>query len=132
VVLDEALSLWGGMDPRTGEVIDRHHPQVGTSLRGRVVAMPDGRGSSSSSSVLAEAIRTGSGPAAVVLREPDPILAVGSIVAAELYGRRVPVVVAPPELYAAIHPGDRVSIVAGEDAATLTIRPRGSPPPPRR
>jgi hypothetical protein len=114
------------MEPETGRVIDRHHPQSGTSLRGAVVVMPGGRGSSSSSSVLAEAIRSGSAPAAFVLRDADPILAVGSVVAADLYGRGVPVVVVPDELYERIGPGDRVSVDAGPDGARIAVRPRGS------
>ena len=55
--------------------------------------MPSGRGSSSSSSVLAEAIRAGTAPAAIVLGEADPILALGAIVARELFGTTIPVVV---------------------------------------
>jgi hypothetical protein len=43
--------------------------------------------------VLAEAIRAGTAPAAIVLLEPDPIVALGAIVARELYGTAVPVVV---------------------------------------
>lgn len=93
LVLEEPLSFWGGIDPATGEVIDVHHPQRGESIAGRVLVMPGGRGSSSSSSVLAEAIRAGTGPAAIVLRESDPIVALGAIVARELYGTAVPVVV---------------------------------------
>ena len=50
--------------------------------------MPSGRGSSSSSSVLAEAIRAGTAPAAIVLGEADPILALGAIVARELSAPR--------------------------------------------
>src|SRR5918992_545613 len=93
LVLTEALSLWGGMDPASGELIDAHHPQRGASLAGRVVVMPSGRGSSSSASVLAEAVRAGTAPAAILLGEPDLILAVGAAVAEELYGIVVPVVV---------------------------------------
>jgi uncharacterized protein len=96
LVLREPLSLWGGMDPATGALIDVHHPQHGVTLAGRVVVMPSGRGSSSSASVLAEAVRAGAAPAAIVLGEPDLILAIGSAVADELYGRTVPVVVAQP------------------------------------
>ncbi len=59
LLLDEPLSLWGGLDPATGRLIDVHHPQVGAALAGRVVAMPAGRGSSSSSYVLAEAAGRG-------------------------------------------------------------------------
>jgi uncharacterized protein len=93
LVLDEPLSFWGGVDPATGDIVDVHHPQRGANVTGRVLVMPSGRGSSSSSSVLAEAIRVGTAPAAIVLAEPDPILALGSIVARELYGRGVPIVV---------------------------------------
>lgn len=93
LVLDEPLSFWGGLDPETGALIDAHHPQVGSSLAGRVLVMPSGRGSSSSSYVLAEAIRAGTAPVAVVLGAADAIVALGAIVAAELYGIAVPVVV---------------------------------------
>lgn len=93
LVLDEPLSFWGGVDPASGAVIDTRHPQLGANVAGRILVMPMGRGSSSSSSVLAEAIRAGTAPAAIVLAEPDPILALGAIVARELYGRAVPVVV---------------------------------------
>jgi predicted aconitase with swiveling domain len=93
LVLSEPLSLWGGMDPATGELIDVRHPQRGAQLTGRVVVMPSGRGSSSSASVLAEAVRAGTAPAAIVLGEPDLILEIGSAVAEELYGLTVPVVV---------------------------------------
>jgi predicted aconitase with swiveling domain len=94
LVLDEPLSFWGGVDPATGDIVDVHHPQRDANVAGRVLVMPSGRGSSSSSSVLAEAIRAGTAPAAIVLGEPDPILALGAIVARELYGRSLPVVVA--------------------------------------
>jgi predicted aconitase with swiveling domain len=93
LVLAEPLSLWGGMDPATGRLIDAHHPQRGANLASRVLVMPSGRGSSSSASVLAEAVRAGTAPAAIVLSEPDLILAIGAAVAEELYGRVVPVVV---------------------------------------
>jgi predicted aconitase with swiveling domain len=94
VRLDQGLSFWGGYDPETGLVIDRSHPQHGQSLSGMVVWMPHGRGSSSSSAVLAEALRLGTGPAAILLGEPDSILVTGSLVARLLYGSVCPVVVA--------------------------------------
>jgi len=94
LVLDEPLSFWGGVDPATGDIVDVHHPQRDANVAGCVLIMPSGRGSSSSSSVLAEAIRAGTAPIAIVLSEPDPILALGAIVARELYGRTIPIVVA--------------------------------------
>ena len=110
LVLDEGLSLWGGMDPATGELIDAHHPQRGANLTGRVVVMPSGRGSSSSASVLAEAARAKTAPAAILLGEPDLILDIGSAVAEELYGTVVPVIVLEAKQLAAIRDGEMVRI----------------------
>ncbi len=118
LVLDEALSLWGGMDPTTGEVIDARHPQRGSRLTGRVVVMPSGRGSSSSASVLAEAVRARTAPVAILLGEPDLILAIGSAVAEELYGVAVPVIVLPPDELGSIPNGAEVSI--GSDGVVRT------------
>ena len=117
LVLDEPLSLWGGMDPQSGEVVDARHPQHEAQLRGRVLVMPGVRGSSSSSSVLAEAVRAGSAPAAILLGEPDLILAVGAAVAGELYGVSVPVVVLSPDDLATIADG---ALVGVEDDGTVT------------
>ena len=111
LVLEEGLSLWGGMDPATGELIDAHHPQRGANLAGRVLVMPSGRGSSSSASVLAEAARAGTAPVAIVLGEPDLILAIGAHVAEELYGIRIPVIVRSPQRLARIR--DDVSVRIG-------------------
>ena len=110
LVLDEPLSLWGGMDPATGLIIDAHHPQRGASLSGRVVVMAAARGSSSSASVLAEAVRAGTAPAAFVIGEPDLILAIGAEVASELYGTRIPVLVVEPDRLASIRDGDSVDL----------------------
>jgi predicted aconitase with swiveling domain len=93
LVLDEPLSFWGGIDPANGDIIDARHPQHGANVAGRILVMPSGRGSSSSSSVLAEAIRAGTAPAAIIMGEADPILALGAIVARELFGTTIPVIV---------------------------------------
>lgn len=121
--LDEPLSLWGGLDPATGEIIDRRHPQSGSVVTGRILLMPAGRGSSSSSSVLAEAIRGRTAPAAIVMREPDGIVALGAIVAAELYGLAMPVVVVPPDLFDSLDDGTTVSIEGNRVSVGPTVLP---------
>jgi predicted aconitase with swiveling domain len=118
LVLDEPLSFWGGVDPETGRVIDVHHPQLGVTMTGRVLVMPSGRGSSSSSSVLVESIHAGTGPVAIVMREPDPIIALGAIVVRELFGTRFPVVVVDEATYRSLR-NDAVLIVRANDAAAV-------------
>ena len=111
LVLSVPLSFWGGIDVETGRIIDHSHPDLGISITGTILVMPGGRGSSSSSSVLAEAIRRGTGPAAIVLSIPDPILTVGALVAQALYGVRCPIVVGETGRF---RTGLRVRIRAGD------------------
>ena len=108
--LEEPLSFWGGVDPATGRIIDRRHPRCGASVSGRVLVLPYGRGSSSSSSVLLEAVRVGTAPAAIVLRELDGILALGAAVARELYERSPPVVLLAPADWSAVREGAEASV----------------------
>jgi uncharacterized protein len=91
LVLDEPLSFWGGLDHQTGLIIDARHAQRGRSVAGTVLVMPGGRGSSSSSSVLAEAIRLGHGPEAVLMPRADGIVVLGALVVQLLDGRSPPV-----------------------------------------
>lgn len=93
LVLSEPLSFWGGVDVDSGEIIDRSHPEAGANVAGKILVMPSGRGSSSSASVLAEAIHSGTAPAGILLQRPDPILVAGAIVAEFLYGTRLPLAI---------------------------------------
>lgn len=122
LVLEAPLSLWGGMDPHSGRVGDHHHPQFGASVSGRVLVMPSGRGSSSSSSVLAEAVRLGTAPLAILLAEPDEILVLGALVAQHLYGRTCPVLVLPEAAGGAVATGDHVT-VAADGTVTVAAAP---------
>ena len=91
LALAQPLSLWGGVDPTSGLIVEPRHPDHGRCVAGHILALPASRGSSSSSSVLAELLRRGVGPLGIVLGEPDEILVVGAVVARELYGVDCPV-----------------------------------------
>lgn len=111
LVLAEPISLWGGLDPSTGEIVEANHPQRGSLVTGTILVMPSGRGSSSSATVLAEAIRAGTAPAGIVLGEADDIIVIGALVAAELYGIAIPVIVASPAALGTIRTGEEISLV---------------------
>ncbi len=111
LVLAEPISFWGGLDPATGEIVEANHPQRGSVVTGTILVMPSGRGSSSSATVLAEAIRTGKGPAGIVLGEPDDIIVIGALVATELYGVAIPVIVASAAAFHAIRNGEALSLI---------------------
>lgn len=99
---DIGLSFWGGVDPCSGEIIDRHHPLSGEYLAGCVLAIPSGRGSCTGSSVLMELISNGHAPAALVLAEPDEILTLGVLVAQTIFERSLPVLCIGREAFAAL------------------------------
>ncbi len=119
LVLDEPLSFWGGFDPVRGTVVDRHHPQQGTCLAGKVLVMPGSRGSAGTPAAIAEAIRRGVGPVAVLLGTKDVNIAVGAMVADRLYGNAVPVLAVAPEDYPRLRTGDEVAI-ATDGTVTVT------------
>jgi predicted aconitase with swiveling domain len=91
LVLSEPLSFWGAFDPRTGIIVDTHHPQRGECLKDRIILMPETRGSGSAPGAIAEAIRRNTAPSAVIMIKADVNLAIGSFIAATLYGRRCPI-----------------------------------------
>ena len=99
LALDEPLSFWGAFDPGTGIIIGVHHPQRGASVKGTILMMRESRGSGSASGALAEAIRLGTSPAAIVLVTPDINLAIGAEVAETLYGRSCAVLAVSPDDY---------------------------------
>ena len=110
LVSKEPLSLWGGLNAHTGEIIDRRHERSGENVAGKVFVFPQGRGSSTASAVLLESVKAGKAPAAIINSRVDPILALGSILADELYGRPVPIVVLSEADFQVIQDGDHVII----------------------
>lgn len=112
LVLDEPLSFWGGFDASTGVIVDRHHPQCGVRVAGRVLILPESRGSAGTPAGVAEAIRACVGPAAIVLGKADVNVAVGAMVAAALYAVDVPVLVIADDARARLRNGDRIEIDA--------------------
>ncbi len=84
LTLSAPISFWGGVDPKTGDVIDARHPDRGKNIAGVILGLPGTIGSSSASSVLLELVHAGRAPAAILIAEPDAILLLGLIVAREM------------------------------------------------
>jgi predicted aconitase with swiveling domain len=120
VVSQEPISFWGGVNPSTGEVIDRRHNRSGTIITGKIFIFPTGKGSSTGSAVLMEGIRNGSAPAAIINYKVDPILALGAIIAEELYKKTMPIVILSIQDFAMIHEGDALTI---QPDGTVLVNP---------
>jgi predicted aconitase with swiveling domain len=112
LVSREPISFWGGYDWKTGEIIDRRHPLSGANARGRILAIPFTRGSSTTSEVLLEAIRAGTAPCAILTTGTDFFFALASVVADELYSRHLPLVAIPEADFGRLETGDDIQIKA--------------------
>ncbi len=110
VATREALSFWGGVDPATGRVIDIHHPLCGECITGAVLMMPSSRGSCSGSGVLLDLALTGRAPAALIFCEAEDVLTLGALVAAEMFGRPLPVVRLRPDIFSSLSQAKSVRI----------------------
>jgi cis-L-3-hydroxyproline dehydratase len=115
---DIGLSFMGGVDPRTGTVIDIHHPLHGQSVAGKILALPGGRGSCSGSLAIFELLTNGHAPAALVFSRKETILSLGVFIAAELFDRGIPILEVSEKQFADVSksPYARIS----DDSITLS------------
>ena len=107
---NEGLSFWGGVDPKTGYIIDVHHPNHGNFLSKKFILMPTSRGSCSGSGVLLQLAQNGLAPAALIFHETEEILTLGAIVADQLFDKKVAILRLPKDIYSALAMADKAEI----------------------
>ena len=76
----EPISFLGGVNPKTGKVVEKGSPIEGKNIAGKVLVFPRGKGSTVGSYVLFELKRNGLAPAAIINNECEVIIAVGAII----------------------------------------------------
>jgi len=112
LVTKDSLSFWGGIDPSSGIIKDVHHELYGQSIKNRIFFFPRGAGSSSGCGVIMEMVRCNTNPAAIINIETESILALGPIIAEELYHRSFPMVNIEESVFNLIQTGDYIEIDA--------------------
>jgi hypothetical protein len=80
LITDTPISFLGGVDPKTGIVIDETHPLFGKSIAGKVLVFPYGKGSTVGSYVLYALAKNHVAPAAIINTECETIIATGAII----------------------------------------------------
>ncbi|HIH18886.1 TPA: DUF126 domain-containing protein [Candidatus Micrarchaeota archaeon] len=76
----DAISFLGGVDPKTGVVVEKGHCLEGKCIAGRVLVFPRGKGSTVGSYVMLQLKKGGVAPSAIINLEAEPIIAVGAII----------------------------------------------------
>jgi predicted aconitase with swiveling domain len=80
LVTTDRISGWGGIDPRTGTIIETRHELRGQSFAGKVLVFPGAKGSSGWSNQFHLARLTGAAPAAMLFNEMTTKIALGAVV----------------------------------------------------
>lgn len=80
LVTRDHISGWGGVDPRTGTIIETRHALRGQSFKGRVLLFPGAKGSSGWSNTFHLARVMGAAPAAMLFVEMTTKIALGAVV----------------------------------------------------
>ena len=80
LVSKDAISFLGGVDPKTGTVIEKGHALYGRNVKGTVLIFPGGKGSTVGSYVIYQLKKNGVAPAAIINKSSEPIVAVGAII----------------------------------------------------
>lgn len=75
------LSFYGGVDPKTGIVIEKGHELEGKCVSGRVLVFPNGKGSTVGSYVIYGLKKYGKEPVAIINQKMETIVATGVILA---------------------------------------------------
>jgi uncharacterized protein len=80
LVSSSPMSFYGGVNPDSGEVVERGHELQGRTVKGKVLVFPCGKGSTVGSYVLYRLSKNGVAPSAIINAKCETIVAVGAII----------------------------------------------------
>ncbi len=81
IVSKEPIGFYGGIDPKTGVVIEKGHELEGKSVKDKILVFPQGKGSTVGSYVIYGMKKNEVAPAAIVNKDTETIVATGVILA---------------------------------------------------
>jgi len=81
IVSKEPIGFYGGVDIKTGVVIEKGHPLEGICVKDKILVFPCGKGSTVGSYVIYGIKKNGVAPAGIINKETETIVATGVILA---------------------------------------------------
>jgi len=81
IVSTEPIGFYGGIDAKTGIVIEKGHPLEGKKVTDKILVFPCGKGSTVGSYVIYGLAKNKVGPAGIINKETETIVATGVILA---------------------------------------------------
>ncbi|RAP52849.1 MAG: hypothetical protein BZ138_02175 [Methanosphaera sp. rholeuAM270] len=80
LVTKDSISFLGGVDPKTGIVIDKKHELYNECITDKILVIPSGKGSTVGSYVIYQMIKNNTSPKAIICQRAEPIIAIGAII----------------------------------------------------
>jgi len=81
IVSTEPIGFYGGIDAKTGIVIEKGHPLEGKKVTDKILIFPCGKGSTVGSYVIYGLKKNNVAPAGIINKETETIVATGVILA---------------------------------------------------
>ena len=101
----EAIGFLGGVDPKTGDVIEKGHPVEGKNIAGKILVFPNGKGSTVGSYVMLQLAKNKKAPAAISNVSAEPIIVVDAIISG------IPMVDQPEkDVYQILKDGQKIEV----------------------
>lgn len=80
LVTKDPISFLGGVDPKTGIVIDKKHELYNQCITDKILVIPSGKGSTVGSYVIYQMTKNNTAPNAIICQHAEPIIAIGAII----------------------------------------------------
>ena len=113
IVTIEPIGFYGGIDAKTGLVIDKGHELEGESVKDKILIFPCGKGSTVGSYVIYGLKKNGVAPKAIINEETETIVATGVILAG------IPCIDKINLAELAVKSGDKVRVDAGAEIGVV-------------
>jgi predicted aconitase with swiveling domain len=81
IVSSEPIGFYGGIDIKTGNVIEKDHPLEGRCVKDKILVFPCGKGSTVGSYVIYGLKKNQVAPRGIINKETETIVATGVILA---------------------------------------------------
>lgn len=114
LVTKDPISFLGGVDPKTGIVIDKKHELYKECITDKILVIPSGKGSTVGSYVIYQMAKNNTAPRAIICQKAEPIIAIGAIIS------KIPMVDNPDvDIINTINTNDEITVDA--DNSTIVI-----------
>ena len=121
IVSSMPFGFFGGVNPRTGIIIDKWHDLFDQNIKDKIFIYSEGRGSTVGAAVILELVRTGSAPKAVLFNQSETITVTGGVLAKKLYDEDLPMLEKfdCEDITKEIKTGDRIRVNPSDGTVTI-------------